>query len=137
MLDQNTKLLLLRRLWVFYCRSESQKASTVQEENSTMQRISTLVRTLGVVTLVGMTSFAPPLPAQAGGVHVSVGVGLPVVVAPAPVVVQPAPVVVVPQPVIVHRAPVFVTEPPVVVAEPRVVYGYPSYRGSYRHWKHR
>src|SRR5438128_2635528 len=63
--------------WVFYCRSESQKASTVQEENSTMQRITTLVRTLGVVTLVGMTSFAPPLPARAGGVHVSVGVGLP------------------------------------------------------------
>src|SRR6266498_5559961 len=102
-------------------------ASAFQEEDSTMKRISTLVRTLWVVTLVGITSLALPLPAQAGGVHVSIGVGLPVVVAPAPVIVQPAPVVVVPQPVIVHRAPVFVTEPPVVVAEPRVVYGYPSY----------
>jgi hypothetical protein len=100
-----------------------------------MKRISTLVRALGVVTLVGMPSLALPFPAQAGGVHVSIGVGLPVVVAPAPVIVQPAPVVV-PQPVIVQRAPVFVTEPPVVVAEPRVVYGYPYYRGSHRHWKH-
>jgi hypothetical protein len=101
-----------------------------------MKRISTLLRALGVVTLIGIASLALPFPAQAGGVHVSIGVGLPVVVAPAPVMVHPAPVVVVPQPVIVHRAPVFVTEPRVMVAEPRVVYGYPSYRGSHRHWKH-
>ena len=100
-----------------------------------MKCMNTLVRTLGVVTLVGMASLALPFPAQAGGVHVSIGVGLPVVVAPAPVIVQPAPVVV-PQPVIVQRAPVIVTEPPVVVAEPRVVYGYPYYRGSYRPWRH-
>jgi hypothetical protein len=109
--------------------------SIFQEENKIMQCMKTLVRTLGVVTLVGMASLALPVPAQAGGVHVSIGVGLPVVVAPAPVMVHPAPVVV-PQPVIVQRAPVIVTEPPVVVAEPRVVYGYPSYRGSHRHWKH-
>src|SRR5262244_2323460 len=92
-----------------------------------MPCISSLVRTLGVVTLVGMASLALPFAAQAGGVHVSIGVGAPVVVAPAPVIVQPAPVVV-PQPVIVQRAPV-------IVAEPRVVYGYPSSRGYYRHWK--
>ena len=79
---------------------------------------------------------ALPLPAQAGGVQVSIGVGLLVVVAPASVIGQPAPVVV-PQPVIVQHAPVIVTEPPVVVAEPRVVYGYPYYRGYHRHWKHR
>ena len=92
-----------------------------------MQWMNTLVRTLGVVTLVGMAGLALPGPAQAGGVHVSIGVGLPVVVAPAPVIVQP---------VIVQRAPIIVAAPPVVVAEPRVVYGYPYYRGSYRHWKH-
>jgi len=103
-------------------------ASAFQEGDNSMKCMNTLVRTLGVVTLVGMASLALPLPAQAGGVHVSIGVGLPVVVAPAPVIVQPAPVVL-PQPVIV-------VQPPVVVAEPRVVYGYPYSRGSYRHWRH-
>jgi hypothetical protein len=102
-----------------------------------MKCMNTLVRTLGVVTLVGMASLALPFPVQAGGVQVSIGVGLPFpgVVYPAPVIVQPAPVVVVPQPVIVQRAPVIVKEP-LVVAEPRVVYGYPYYRGSYRPWRH-
>jgi hypothetical protein len=123
--------------------SSINEASICQEEDNMMPCISTLVRTLGVMTLVGMASLSLPFPAQAGGVHVSIGVGLPVVVAPAPVIVQPAPVVVVqpapvmiPQPVVVQRAPVIVTEPPVVVAEPQVVYGYPAYRGPYRYWKH-
>ena len=97
--------------------------------------ITTLVRTLGVMTLVGMASLSLPFPAQAGGVHVSIGVGQPVAVTPAPVIVQPAPVVV-PQPVIVQRAPVIVAEPPIVIAEPRVVYRQPSHRRSHRHWKH-
>ena len=103
-----------------------------------MPCISTLVRTLGVMTLVGMASLALPFPAQAGGVHVSIGVGVPFpeVVYPAPVVVQPAPVVVAQPPVIVQRAPVIVAPPPMVVTEPRVVYGYPYYGGSYRHWRH-
>jgi len=115
--------------------SSINEASICQEEDNMMPCISTLVRTLGVMTLVGMASLSLPFPAQAGGVHVSIGVGLPVVVAPAPVIVQPAPVVV-SQPVIVQRAPVIVTGPPVVVAEPQVVYGYPAYRGPYRYWKH-
>ena len=116
--------------------SSDNEASTVQKGDNIMKRISTLVRTLGVVTLIGIASLALPFPAQAGGVHVSIVVGLPVVVAPAPVLVQPAPMVVVPQPVIVQRAPVIITPPPVVVSEPQVVYGYPYYRGYYRHWKH-
>jgi hypothetical protein len=111
------------------------KASTFQKEDNIMKWVSMLVRTLGVGTLVGLASLALPVPAQAGGVQVSIGVGLPVVVAPAPVMVQPAPMVV-PQAVLVQRAPVIVTESPVVVAEPRGVYGYPYYRGYYRHWKH-
>src|SRR2546426_12316936 len=85
-----------------------------------MKCMNTLVRALGVVTLVGITSLALPVPAQAGGVHVSIGVGLPVVVAPAPVVVAPPPAVVYPTPVVVQRAPIVVAEPPVVVTEPRV-----------------
>ncbi len=89
-----------------------------------MKRMNMLLRTLGVVTLVGMASLALPFPAQAGGVQVSIGVGLPF-----PGVVYPAPVIVAPQPVIVQRAPVMVIEPPVMVAEPRVVYGYPYYQG--------
>jgi hypothetical protein len=119
---------------IFCFLSSSNETSTV-EENTIMKWMNTFVHTLGMVTLVGMASLVLPVPAQAGGVHVSIGVGLPVVVAPAPVIVERAPVVV-PQPVIVQHAPVIVTEPPVVVAEPRVVYGYPYYRGYYRHWKH-
>jgi len=121
--------------------SSINEASICQEEDNMMPCISTLVRTLGVMTLVGMASLSLPFPAQAGGVHVSIGVGLPVVVAPAPVIVQPAPVVV-SQPVIVQPAPVVIQQPvvmqpaPVVVTEPRVVYGYPYYRGPYRSWKH-
>jgi len=83
-----------------------------------MPCISILVRTLGVMTLVGMASLSLPFPAQAGGVHVSIGVGLPVVVAPAPVIVQPAPVV--------YGYPAYGYS----------AYGYPAYRGPYRYWKH-
>src|SRR5437867_6263941 len=94
--------------------SSGNVASAFQEEDNSMKCMNTLVRTLGVVTLVGMASLALPFPAQAGGVQVSIGVGLPFpgVVYPAPMIVQPAPVVV-PQPIIVQRAPVIVTEPPV------------------------
>jgi hypothetical protein len=90
--------------------------------------VSTLVRACGVMIAVGTANLALPFPAQAGGVHVAIGVGTPAVVAPAPVVVQPAPVVV-PHPVVVQPAPV-------VVAEPYVVYRYPSHRRAHRHWKH-
>jgi len=121
---------------VFYFLSSGNEASIFQEEDSTMKRMNTFLRTLGVVTLVGMASLALPFPAQAGGVHVSIGVGLPVVVAPAPVLVQPAPVVVAPAPVLVQRAPIIMVPPPVVVSEPQVVYGYPYYRGYHRHRKH-
>ena len=53
-----------------------------------MQRRSTLRRTLGVMTAVGLATCALPLLADAR-VRVSVGIGI-----PAPVVVAPAPVVV-------------------------------------------
>src|SRR5262245_52338098 len=61
-----------------------------------MKRLSSVIRTFSVVTFLGLASLALlPLPAHAGGVHVSFGVGLPVpaVVAPQPVYVSPAPVV--------------------------------------------
>ena len=109
-----------------------------------MKRMSTLLRTFGVVTLLGIATLALPLPAHAGGVHVSIGFGLPfpVVVAPQPVVVVPQPVIVQQAPVIVQPEPTVVYQPPVVVTEPQVVYaqpsygGYPYYRDYYRPWRH-
>ena len=109
-----------------------------------MQRINTRLRTFGIVGFCGLAALALPSPAHAGGVHVSVGFGLPgpVFVAPAPVVVAPQPTGVYPAPpVYVQPAPVVVEQPPVVV-QPQVVYGQPSYRGyayygGYRRpWRH-
>jgi hypothetical protein len=85
----------------------------------------TLLRTFGIVGFCGLAALALPSPAHAGGVHVSVGFGLPVpvFVAPAPVVVAPQSAVVYPAPpVYVQPAPVVVEQPPVMV-EPQVVYG--------------
>jgi len=65
-----------------------------------MQRLNTVLQRCGVITVLGLTSLALLRPAHAR-VDVSVGIGVPVVVAPVPVVVAPAPVVVVPPPVAV------------------------------------
>jgi hypothetical protein len=46
-----------------------------------MKRISTLLRTLGMVTCIAVASLALPLSAHAGGVHVSIGLGLPLPIA--------------------------------------------------------
>jgi hypothetical protein len=109
-----------------------------------MERIRTFPRMFGLVMLLGIASLALPLSAHAGGLRVSIGLGLlvPVVVAPAPVVVMR------PQPVIVQSVPVVVTRPPMIVGEPygeseRPYYGgyhagyqRPSYGGYQRHWRH-
>ena len=105
-----------------------------------MQRTSGRLQRFGVLTFLslGLVSLMLPWPAQAGGVQVSIGFGipLPVVVVPAPVYVQPAPVYVQPAPVYVQRRPVIVQRSPVVVTAP-----YPEqvyYGGYYRHgWQHR
>ena len=102
-----------------------------------MKRTSTLLRTLGLITFMTAASLILPLSAHAGGVHVSIGFGLPLPVA---IVAPPPAVVVAPQPVVVQPAPIVVQQPAVVVAEPRVVYTYPYYGGyrygGYRHWGH-
>jgi hypothetical protein len=87
-----------------------------------MQRLSAIRRPLCLmiswgVAVLGLTTITP---AQAGGVDLSIGIGLPV-----PVVVAPAPVVVAPPPMIVQPAPVVVSPPAVVVQEPPIVYGRP------------
>jgi hypothetical protein len=103
----------------------------------------------GVVAFlgVGMVGLAMPGVAHAGGVHLSIGIGV-----PAPVYVEPAPLVVAPAPVFVRPAPVITYPSPVVIAEPPVVYArrlppglakrydgyYPAYGYKYyKHWKHR
>jgi len=103
----------------------------------TMQRTKKLLRAFIMVAMLGIATLALPLSAHAGA-NVSIGIGVPVVVAPAPVVVAPPP------PAVVYTAPVVVaTPPPVVVAPPPVVYG-PApvvvggyYGYPYRPWKHR
>ena len=103
-----------------------------------MQRINALLRTVGIVGVCGLAALALPRPAHAGGVHVSLGFGLPV-----PVYVAPTPVVVAPPPLVYPAPPVYVHPAPVVVVQPPVVYGRSSSRGdaSYggygRPWRHR
>jgi hypothetical protein len=72
-----------------------------------------LVVALGIV--LGSVILATT--AQAGGVHVSIGLGLPV-----PVYVAPPPVVVVPAPVIVQPMPGIIYPPPVVLTPPYIIY---------------
>ena len=94
-----------------------------------MQHTNMLLRTLVMAAVIGIATLALPLAAHAGA-RVSIGIGVPVVVAPAPVVVAPPP------PAVVYPAP------PVVVAAPPVVYGAPPvlvggyYGPYYRHWRH-
>jgi len=103
-----------------------------------MKRARGMLWRFGVLTFLGMglVSLTIPWPAQAGGVHVSVGLGIPV-----PVVVAPAPVYVQPAPVYVQRPPVVVHQPSVVVAEPYAWQAYYPYSGHggwrrARHWRH-
>ena len=93
-----------------------------------MQRIKTFLRAFIMVAVLGIATLALPLAAHAGA-RVSIGIGLPVVVAPAPVVVAPPP------PAVVYPAPVVVAPPPVVYGAPPVLVG--GYYGPYyRHWRH-
>jgi PXPV repeat (3 copies) len=75
------------------------------------------ILTLAAASMIGL---AAPAIAHAGGVHLSIGIGIPtpVYVAPAPVVVAPAPVIVHPPPAVVYQSPVVVTEPYFVYQRP-------------------
>jgi hypothetical protein len=87
-----------------------------------MKRSRTVVWTVGILAALGVslaTWMLPPV-ADAGGVNLSIGIGI-----PAPVYVAPPPVVVHPAPVIVHPAPRVVYPPPGAYAVPYGVYGYP------------
>jgi hypothetical protein len=107
------------------------------------------VAVIGFVCLaVSLALGVMPPAADAGGVRLSIGIGVPapVYVAPPPIVVQPAPVVVQPAPGLVYPGVVY--PPPVVYTSPYGVYGYPvppgiakQYRGyrpahGYKFYKH-
>ena len=74
-----------------------------------MQHRNTVLRKYSLLTFLGLSLLALAVPwlAHAGGVHVSVGFELPVLVA---VVPAPAPVVVAPAPVVVRQPPVLIEE---------------------------
>jgi hypothetical protein len=116
-----------------------------------MTRRRALSWTVGMLVgvCVGLVTWVVPPPADAGGVRVSIGIGIPapVYVAPPPVVVHPAPVIVQPAPRIVYPGVVY--PPPVAYTIPYGVYGHPvppvivkQHRGhhhahSYKFYKHR
>jgi hypothetical protein len=97
---------------------------------------------------LGIAEFGVPQPAQAGGVRLSIGIGIPtpVYVAPAPVVVAPAPVLVYPPPAVVYPYPVVVTPPYFVYKHHfppgfakkhyghQPAYGYKFYKPGKRRW---
>lgn len=106
-----------------------------------MTRRRALSWTVGILVGlgVGLVTWVVPSPAEAGGVQVSIGIGIPapVYVAPPPVVVHPAPVIVQPAPRIVYPGVVY--PPPVAYTVPYGVYGHPvppvivKHRRGYHH----
>ena len=81
-----------------------------------------------VIAVVGLAAslvtWVMPPAADAGGVRLSIGIGIPapLYVAPPPIVVQPAPVIVQPVPGVVYPGVVY--PPPVAYAVPYAAYGY-------------
>ena len=104
-----------------------------------LQRRALSVTVVGLLGLVvSLATWVMPPTADAGGVHFSIGIGIPapVYVAPPPVVVHPAPVIVQPAPAIVYPGVVY--PPPMAYTVPYSAYGHPvppvvvkPYRGYY------
>ncbi|HEX9871583.1 MAG TPA: hypothetical protein VGC99_23870 [Candidatus Tectomicrobia bacterium] len=103
----------------------------------TRSKVPSLMVGVLVGLAVSIAAWAMPQPAHAGGVHLSIGVGIPapVYVVPPPVI-YPAPVIIQPDPSIVYPGVVF--PPPVVYTVPYGVYGRPlppglakKYHGHY------
>jgi hypothetical protein len=110
------------------------------------------VTVIGAVCLaVSLATWVMPRVADAGGVRLSIGIGIPapVYIAPAPIVVQPAPGIVYPgvvyPPPVVYATPYGVyghPVPPVIVKQPRGyhhAHGYKFYKkhGKSSRWHHR
>jgi hypothetical protein len=91
----------------------------------TRSKLPSLMVGVLVGLAVSTAVWVMPQPAHAGGVHLSIGVGIPtpVYVGPPPIVVHPAPVFVHPAPSVVYPGVVY--PPPVVYSVPSDVYGRP------------
>ena len=117
----------------------------------TRSKLPSLMVGVLVGLAVSTAVWVMPQAAHAGGVHLSIGVGIPapVYVGPPPVVFHPAPVIIQPAPSVVYPGVVF--PPPVVYTVPYGVYGrslppglakkyhrhYPRHGyKSYKHGKH-
>jgi hypothetical protein len=117
----------------------------------TRSKVSLLMVGVLVCLIVSIAAWVMPQPAHAGGVHLSIGVGIPgpVYVGPPPIVIHPAPVIVQPAPNVVY--PGWTYPPPVVYPVPYGGYGrqlppglakkyhghYPEYGHKfYKHRKH-
>jgi hypothetical protein len=91
-----------------------------------MRRRALSVTVVGLVGLVAsLTTWVMPPAANAGGVRLSIGIGIPapVYVAPPPVVVHPAPVIIQPAPGVVYPGVVY--PPPVAYTIPYGAYAHP------------
>jgi hypothetical protein len=111
------------------------------------QRAALSTTLTGFVCLAAtLATWLMPPAAAAGGVRLSIGIGIPapVYVAPPPIVVHPAPVIVQPGPAVVYPPPVVYSSPygvyahplpPVFIQQPRGYYPIYGYK-SYKHGKH-
>jgi len=89
----------------------------------TRSKVSSLMVGVFVCLAVSIAAWVMPQPAHAGGVHLSIGIGIPapVYIGPPPVVVYPAPVMIPPEPSYIYPGVVY--PPPVVYTVPYGVYG--------------
>jgi hypothetical protein len=96
----------------------------------TRSKVPSLMVGVLVGLAVSIAVWVMPQPAHAGGVHLSIGVGI-----PAPVYVEPPPIIVHPAPSVVYPGVVY--PPPVVYSVPYDVYGRPLPPGlAKRHHGH-
>jgi hypothetical protein len=88
--------------------------SEEQEDGAMEHRKAPSIPMALVICLgLGIAALTVSQPAHAGGLRLSIGIGIPapVYVAPVPVVVAPAPVLIYPPPAVVYQYPVVVTRP--------------------------
>ena len=136
----------------FLDRMSVSNAWQVKEERR-MKRSRVLSWTVAMLVGLGISlvTWVMPAPADASGVHLSIGIGIPapVYVAPPPIIVRPAPAIVQPAPGIVYPGVVYPPPgvyavpygtngppvPPIIVREHRGYHGYhPAY--GYKFYKH-
>ena len=105
------------------------------------RKVKWLTRSLFIGLGLSIAALALPGHVLAGGIQISIGVPVPVYVAPPPVVVYPEPIVVQPPPRVVYPPPVAFSVPYGVYGRPlppglaKKYYGYHPAHG-YKFYKH-